>query len=222
MDEILRLLRGNSVFSSLNEEELADFAKRSGLRTYQKGELLCLHGDPWPYIFIIASGTIEGRKDSAEGRSLIVAAFKTGEIFWGLTFFVGTMTIPVTLAARETSRIYLWTINDARPFFTRHGELLWEITCLMAQRMMHASEILDGLAFRPVTQRLARLLLEEYPVNQQSKERTLTLDEMAARIGSTREMVCRILYRFAAQGAIEINRTEFAFKDRRLLEEFEK
>jgi CRP-like cAMP-binding protein len=92
------------------------------------------------------------------------------------------------------------------------------MTRLMVQRMLHASEIVDGLAFQPVASRLARLLLEQYPADQLAAERHLTLDEMAAHIGSTREMVCRILYRFAAQGAIQINRTEFIFKDRQLLE----
>ena len=45
----------------------------------------------------------------------------------------------------------------------------------------------------------------------------MTLDEMAAHIGSTREMVCRILQRFANQGLIEITRTEFSFTDREQL-----
>lgn len=88
----------------------------------------------------------------------------------------------------------------------------------MVQRMMNASDIVDGLAFQPVASRLAHLLLEEYPADQLAVERHLTLDEMASRIGSTREMVCRILYRFATQGAIQINRTEFIFKDRQILE----
>jgi transcription initiation factor IIE alpha subunit len=47
----------------------------------------------------------------------------------------------------------------------------------------------------------------------------LTLEELASRVGTTREIVCRILYRFAEQGAIQINRTEFTFLNRRLLEE---
>jgi len=41
---------------------------------------------------------------------------------------------------------------------------------------------------------------------------------MASRVGATREIACRILYRFAEQGAIQINRTEFTFLDRSLLE----
>ncbi len=220
MDEIVRLLRSNTVFGSLNDLELREFARLANPHSYQKGEFLCQYGDSWPYFFITAEGIIDGRMDSSEGRSLQVLSFYPGEIFWGLTFFVDSMTMPVTLEARETCRIFVWNYSNAQPFLTRHGVVLWEITRLMAQRMLHASEILEGLAFRPVAQRLARLLLEKYPHQHQTNERNLTLDEMAAMIGSTREMVCRILYRFAAQGAIEINRTEFIFKDRQLLEDY--
>jgi len=41
----------------------------------------------------------------------------------------------------------------------------------------------------------------------------MTLDEMAARIGSTLEMVCRLLYRFSDEGLIKITRTEFTVVD---------
>jgi DNA-binding transcriptional regulator LsrR (DeoR family) len=44
--------------------------------------------------------------------------------------------------------------------------------------------------------------------------RSLTLDDMAARIGSTREVVCRFLQRFADENLINITRTEFEISDR--------
>jgi CRP-like cAMP-binding protein len=42
---------------------------------------------------------------------------------------------------------------------------------------------------------------------------------MAARIGSTREMVCRLLQRFADQDLIKITRTEFEITDAERLTE---
>jgi len=220
MEEMLALLRSNEIFKSLNDAELGQFAKLARARSYRKGEFLCLYGDRWPYLFIVAQGSIAAQKDSSEGRSLLISTFGVGEVFWGLTLFDEQAGMPVTLEARQKSRIYLWVNSDCQPFFIQHGELSWEIARLMAQRMLLASGIVEGLAFQPVTQRLARLLIDQYPADQQAVARNLTLDEMAARIGSTREMVCRILYRFADQGAIQINRTEFVFKDRQLLEDY--
>ena len=49
-------------------------------------------------------------------------------------------------------------------------------------------------------------------------ERSLTLDDIAARIGSTREMVCRLLYKFSDEGLIRITRTEFTITDPENLE----
>lgn len=220
MKEILGLLASNPIFAALNETERTEFARHARARDYQKGEFLCLYGDLWPYLFVVAYGLIDAQKASTEGRSLLIATFTEGDLFWGLSLFDEQAVMPVTLEARQSSRVYLWERSLCQPFFIQHGALSWELSRLMARRMSLASEIVEGLAFQPVTQRLARLLLEQYPADQPTGERHLTLDDMAARIGSTREMVCRILYRFAAQGAIQINRTEFAFKDRQLLENY--
>ncbi|OQY26419.1 MAG: hypothetical protein B6I38_11335, partial [Anaerolineaceae bacterium 4572_5.1] len=77
-----------------------------------------------------------------------------------------------------------------------------------------------GFAFHPVAGRLARLLLNYYqPIEGQTAPRDLTLDEMAANVGTTRELVCKVLYRFADAEMIQIKRTEFIFTDRKKLEE---
>ena len=81
----------------------------------------------------------------------------------------------------------------------------------------HASDIVEELAFQSIPGRLARLLIDRYGGEDGPVARDLTLDDMAAHIGTTREMVCRALYRFADDGMIEITRTEFSFKDRDLL-----
>lgn len=219
MTTILKLMYSNPVFNSMPESDLDEFARLARAREVQKGEYLCHHGDTWPYLFLIGTGQIEAIKESAEGRSLLVATFHSNEIFWGLAFFDQALLMPVTLLARKPSRIYLWHRETCLTFLLQHGPLSWELSRLMVQRMLRASDMVEELAFQSVTGRLARLLLEQYPADQQAVERYLTLDEMAARIGTTREMVCRILYRFAAQGAIQINRTVFVFKDRQLLEE---
>lgn len=219
-DSLFQALQANPLFQSLRPAEVQEFARLALERRCAGEEVLVWYGDDWPYLFLVAEGKIAARKESGEGRSLQVAEFGRGEIFWGLAFFHEEAANLVTLQAAEPSRLYLWSRAQAAPFIARHGALAWELCRLMAERMIHASGMLEGLAFQPVTRRLARLLLEQYPADQQAVERSLTLEEMAARIGTTREVVCRILYRFAAQGAIQINRTEFIFKDRELLENY--
>jgi CRP/FNR family transcriptional regulator len=85
--------------------------------------------------------------------------------------------------------------------------------------MLNASDLITGLAFQQVAGRLAHLLLKFPNDNQKGPMvRSLTLDDMASRIGSTREMVCRFLQGFANQGIIKITRTELEIIDRDQLE----
>ncbi|HEY5729259.1 MAG TPA: Crp/Fnr family transcriptional regulator [Anaerolineales bacterium] len=158
-------------------------------------------------------------KESPEGRSLTLATFDEGEIFWGLAFFIEDAPMPATLMATAECELMLWHRDNIMPFIMSDGNFSWELSRLAIQRAQFASEIVEQLAFQPLTERVARLLLEQYPANKSVVPRHLTLDEIASRVGTTREIVCRILYRFAERGAIQINRTDFTFLNRSLLEE---
>lgn len=122
--------------------------------------------------------------------------------------------MPASLLASQESEILIWKREDILPLLLRNGSLSWELSRLMIQRVQLASDIVEQLAFHPIAGRLARLLIDTAGDDpQKSFPRTFTLDEMAARIGTTREVVCRFLHRFSDQGLIEITRTEFSVTD---------
>jgi CRP-like cAMP-binding protein len=215
MKNLHDLLLENSVFAAFSAPDLEEAVRLASNRSYLKGEKIILYGDVWPYLFLVKSGEIEAMKESGEGRVLRVVSFGVGELFWGLTFFHDNAPMPVTLDAREDSSLCLWAREDILPLLFRNGKASWELSRLMAERMQRASEILEGLAFQPVASRLARLLLENFETaGDAAISRHLTLDEMAAHIGTTREMVCRALYGFSDRKLIEVTRTEFVLTDR--------
>jgi CRP/FNR family transcriptional regulator, cyclic AMP receptor protein len=179
-------------------------------KVLRKGDVLVNQGEVWPFLFIIQKGKVVAEKDSAEGRSLIAATFSKGELFWGLGFFHENAGMPATLRITEDVELLLWSRRDLLPIIEENGKFSWELAKLVIQRMQQASEILESMTFHPIAVRLARLLLEISGSDQANPiERNLTLDEMASRVGSTREMVCRLLYKFSDEGLIKINRTEF-------------
>lgn len=215
MKNIHDLLTKNPVFAAFSPSDLQEAARLASARSYLKGEKVIFYGDVWPYLFLVKNGEIEAMKESGEGRILHVASFGAGELFWGLAFFHDDAPMPVSLGAREDSSLYLWAREGILPLLLRNGQASWELSRLMAERMQRASEILEGLAFQPVAGRLARLLLENFETAGDSAiSRHLTLDEMAAHIGTTREMVCRALYNFSDKKLIEVTRTEFVLTNR--------
>jgi CRP-like cAMP-binding protein len=215
MEALPELLRRQPVFASLEAAELDLLAKMAISRELQKGQTLCLQGDVWPYLFLVAEGEMEAVKSSIEGRNLLVTTFRRGELFWGSAFFQENSPQLATLEAHCPSRVQLWSRRQVEPIFIKNGRMGWELCNTMLQRMQRASSIVDNLAFQSVSGRLAHLLLDHFDsTGEQAVERSLTLDEMADRIGTTREMVCRVLYRFADKKLINVTRTEFVLTDR--------
>lgn len=204
----------NPVFSALSNEKKDLVIKEAISKRYSKGELITVDGDIWPYMFLITKGRIHAIKSSLEGRSLVVTTFTTGDVFWGLAFFYETMPMLVSLEVAENSSILLWSAESLIPILKSEGAAGWELSRLMVYKMLRASEILEEMTFQPVAGRLAKLLMDTVRDQHNGPiTRSLTLDEMAARIGSTREMVCRFLHRFADDGIIDITRTEFRVMD---------
>lgn len=204
-----------TLFSLLREKDQQYLAETAISRRYETGQWILNYGDVWPYLFLVEEGSVTAIKESVEGRSLIIQTFRPCEIFWGVAFFIYEAPMPVRLVAAEESCLLMWPKSLLQPVLARNGPAAWELTVLMSQRMQHASDIVEDLAFQPVAGRLARFLLEQFGDTEGDRvSRNLTLDEMAAHIGSTREMVSRILHRFANDGMIEITRTEFTFTDR--------
>jgi CRP/FNR family transcriptional regulator len=218
--DTLRYLLQNSIFSGLNQPDLNLLITCMQSRCYREGEWIVHHGDVWSHLFLIRSGEVTAVKESFEGRSLVLATFKGGEIFWGLAFFLEEVPMPASLLASKDSELSLWKREDILPLLLRNGSVSWELSRLMIRRVQLASDIVEQLAFHPIAGRLARLLIESVGQDPQKPvPRSLTLDEMAARIGTTREVVSRFLHRFSAQGLIEITRTEFSVVDQKGLKD---
>lgn len=203
------------LFAALSPSAIGRLAELALTRSVAGGRSLTCAGDEWPYLFVVLDGRLSVVKGSSEGRSLVVTELGAGEVFWGLAFFEPGRANPMSVVVEQDSRVVQWARDDLLPLLLANGSVAWELARLMLRRMLAASEVMDGLAFQPVAGRLARLLMD-FPGQDPGRPiaRSLTLDEMAARIGSTREMTCRVLQKFADDDLIKITRTEFEILNR--------
>jgi CRP-like cAMP-binding protein len=214
MSDWSSMLSGTEPFVNMAEDARDLLVRLGAERSIPRDAYIFHYGDRWPNIFLVTDGEFEAGKTSVEGRSLVVLTLEPGDVFWGLTFFDESVTIPVALRALEDSAIVQWSREDMLPFMLDNPTAIWSLCGLLVRRMQQASAILEDLAFQPVAGRIAKLLLTQYgKAGGPTIERDLTLDDMAARAGTTREMVCRVLYKFADQDLIDITRTEFSIID---------
>lgn len=208
------LIEKHPIFSSLSQKALHAVMAAATQREIEKGNFLAHQGDVWPYLFLVEKGMIAAKKDSADGRAFVAATFGINELFWGIAFFLEEQPTPAAFEAIEQTKVLLWSRSILLPILESEGKFSWELGKLAVQRMILASEIVESMTFHPIAVRLARLLMDISKNESQNHiERNMTLDEMAARIGSTREMVCRLLYKFSDEGLIKITRTDFTILD---------
>ncbi|MBC8504680.1 MAG: Crp/Fnr family transcriptional regulator [Anaerolineales bacterium] len=210
------------VFSKLTQRQRADSSDLALWKWYAEGEFLAHQGDVWPYILILAEGLINVHKLSPEGRSLGAWRIGGGEVFWSPSVF-DDGPLPATLEVRQPSQVYLWHWEQLLPIVRLNPEAIWELCELLTQRIRQASEMVEDLAFQPVANRLARLLMKQYEETADiHMSRSLTLDEMATMIGTTPVMVCKILSKFTGEGIINVSRTEFEIIEYKKLEQMAK
>jgi len=208
------------VFSSLSTDDIQNFQLMARQRRYLKGEFVMHEADIWPYLLFVMSGEFQVLKESASGRSFEIDNFGSNEIFWGLALFEDGKPNPAAIRASTDGEILIWNKSQIEDMISENTRVAWGLFNLLAKKMARVGEMVEELAFQPLTSRLANLLIEQFDqAGDDVISRELTLDQMATRIGSTREMVCKILYQFSDEDIIDIQRTELKVNDLNKLNE---
>lgn len=218
MQNLHHRLAAAPVFEKLPAKEIDFLVGQALIKKLAAGDFLCHQGDDWPYAAFILRGELRWAILSVGGREQVLFRIEPGKTFWAHSMFDGE-PMPASLTASRASQVCLWPQEVISPVLSRNPALLWEILRQNMAIMRRAREVIYGLAFKPVAGRLARLLLEQTDGQEGSPvQRDMTLSEIAATVGSSQEVVCRLLYQFQADNIIEINRASFKLNDRCALE----
>lgn len=219
MLQLLDLFTQIQVFRKFSESEQKKLLHLVIRRTLNKGDYITFNGDLLPYATIIGKGVITITKESSEGRTLKMRSCTAGNVIWGHALFDGEPTFG-SIKVSEPGFIYQWNDKDILPILKGNNEALWELCIVLHQRMRQASVTIEKLAFSFVSSRLAQLLLDQFNSEPHTiLRRTMTLDKMASEIGTTKEVVCRLLRRFYNHKLILLNRKQFVLLNKIRLEE---
>jgi CRP-like cAMP-binding protein len=217
MERIAEKLSQTRVFKKLPEAECMALLRLTRPQQLAPGDFLCHQGDVWPYVVFLTQGELRWTLLSLSGREHVLYSVQSNHAFWAHSLF-DDEPMPASLRASKATEVYAWPRGVIRPVLLRYPEAMWAITRMHVEIMRKAREIIYGLAFQPVTARLASLLLESFSEQgNTSMERDLTLSDIAAMVASSPEVVCRILHRFQADGILEVTRAHITLHDQEAL-----
>lgn len=210
-------LQGNAYFSTLSAEVLEDLARGVSLHLYQRGETICWQGDACSGLFIIRSGSVKLFKLSSRGRELIIRTIAEGATFNEVPVFDHGLN-PINVAALEDSYIWVVKAEVIRACMEKHPEMSQAVILNLSKNLRTLVSIVEELSFYQVTNRLARLIARLSP--EELEDKHLTQDQLAAHLGTVREVVARSLRDLERSGAIRVQRRKIQILDERTLRDW--
>lgn len=199
-------LRQIPLFAALDSEDLAFVARVAVERSYERGDVILLEGDRAGALQYVRSGLVKIFKTSPEGKEQVLRLMGPGHTFNDVPAFDGGPN-PASAAALEPSVVYALSSAELRRLMLERPAVAAAAVRGLAGALRHLVELVEGLSFRHVTSRVAKILLDqETAVARGEPPHRLTQQEMAAMAGTAREMVGRALKELEAAGAIEMRR----------------
>ena len=218
--EKLQILRGNIYFEGLDTSALGMVAEHMHLHLFKRKETIFLEEEKSAGLHILKRGSAKIYRLSPQGRQYIVNILTEGDTFNEVSVFGGGGN-PVNAATLEESEIWIIEGKILRELPLAHPLYAQKIINNFANNLRNLVHRVSGMAFYQVTHRLARLLIK-LPEDSLSGENNarLTQDQIAARLGSVREVIARSLKELERGGAIRVEKRRIYIVDREKLESF--
>lgn len=216
----LETLRQNLFFQGLGDASLLELAEHTNLRRFERGEILFWEGDPCAGLHIIQSGSVKLFRVSPLGRQHILRVIQEGETCNEVPVFDGGSN-PVNVEALEPTIAWVVDADAVHALMERDSQYTLRIIQSLGKMLRHLVQMSSEMAFYQVTNRLARLL-NETPADELSGESGArwTQEQMAARLGTVREVVARSLRELERSGAILMENRRISITDRNVLQEW--
>ncbi len=207
--ERLDTLRRNEYFDDLPEAMLKEIAAHMHLREYQRGEALFWEGDPCDGLYIVRQGSAKIFRLSPQGRQYIVRILQEGDTFAEVPAFDGSPN-PVNVDALEDCSVWVIHADLLRRLIVSHPQFTQKVLRNFGKMLRGMVHKVSEMAFYQVTHRLARLIAE---MSEEKSTPHWTQEQLAARLGTVREVVSRSLKELERSGAIKIEDRKIQIAD---------
>ena len=213
----LKLLHKNEYFEGLDDSLLNQVAAHMQLREYERGEALFWEGDPCAGLHIFEEGFVKLYRLSPQGRQYIVRVLQESDTCNEVPTFDGG-TNPVNVEALETTRVWVIRADILRELLQINPAFAQQVINNFAQNLRGLVHRVSEMAFYQVTHRLARLISQQSP--EELSGTPWTQEQLAARLGTVREVVARSLKELERSGAIQIEKRHIEVADPDVLEQW--
>jgi len=192
-------------FLGLSEHDIAALSRRAVTRAFPKNTIILNEGDQTDSLYIILSGRVKVFLANEEGKEIVLDTQGPGEYFGEMVLDEGPRSASVMTL--EPCRFQLIPKDDVKALLQNHPDFAMHLVRKLIYRGRVLTEHVKSLALQNVYGRFAKLL-NEMAVPQDGKrvlQEKLSQQEMANRVGASREMINRIVKDLTTGGYISVD-----------------
>ena len=199
-------------FLKMTDSPMAhDFRQAAYYARIPAGRDIFVEGDAVQAIALMLSGNVRVYKIGENGREITLYRFGLGEsCILTANAIMSQQTFPAVALVESEAEAIMIPADTFRDWIRRYDEWRAFLFDLLSQRLASTMAIVDEVVFHRMDARVAALLLRRA---DQGSPIQITHQEIAAELGTSREVISRILEGFEAAGLIESARGQVEIVD---------
>jgi CRP/FNR family transcriptional regulator len=216
-------VRSKGYFCDLDSELVSKFDRLKYTTIFPKGAVLFVEGQTPRGVFMICTGRVKLTTCSSEGKALITRIAEGGEIL-GLSATVSGKPYMVTAETLNPCQVNFIKREDFLRFLNENGTAALRAAEHLSNNYHHAFDQVRSLGLsHSASEKLAKLMLEWSARGGKDTDKgisvklTLTHEEIAQIIGSSRETVTRLLGDFKEKQIIYVKGSTLIIRDKAAL-----
>ena len=215
-EQFNRIVRVLPILEHADPGLLREFQQKAFYARIPQGQDVFVEGDRADAIALLISGVVRVYKIGETGREITLYRFGNGEsCILTANAILSHENFPAIATVEKEAEAVMVPAEVFRDWVRRYD--LWRefVFDLLSARLSSVMAVVEEVAFHRMDDRVAAFLSERLA---QSDVLQITHQEIAAELGSSREVISRILEDFSALGMISVSRGTIKLLDREALQ----
>jgi CRP/FNR family transcriptional regulator, anaerobic regulatory protein len=202
--QLKRITQALPVLQDANAQIIREFQQAAFLARIPAGQDVFLEGDRVEAIALLISGVVRVYKIGETGREITLYRFGNGEsCILTANAILSQKSFPAVATVEKEAEAVMIPADIFRDWVKRYDPWREFVFDLLSERLSTVMAVVEEVVFQRMDRRVASLLLKKFEIGQPIR---VTHQEIAAELGSSREVISRILEDFSQKGWVEVGR----------------
>ena len=208
------------IFDKLPEAEQAVLTRSAMLRSAGQGTLLHSGQNDCMGLLVIRSGQLRAYITSDEGKEItLYRLFEQDICLFSASCVMSSVQFDIMISAEKDTEFWVIPPYIYKGLMERSTEMANYVNQLMASRFTDVMWLMEQVMWKSFDKRLGAFLLEESNLENTLQLR-ITHEQIAAHLGSAREVVTRMLKYFQNEGMVTLTRGSIQITDAEKMESY--